>query len=405
MKKNVAVSIKNVSKTFHLPQDNRDSIKTKLIHALKGDKDEKSTYRALEKINFDIKKGEFIGVLGRNGAGKSTLLKIIAQIYQPTTGSVQVDGLLVPFIELGVGFNKDLSGRDNVYLNGAMLGFSRDQIDEMYDSIVDFAELHKFMHQKLRNYSSGMRVRLAFSIAIKADADILLIDEVLAVGDAAFRRKCHDYFNTLKRSDKTIIFVTHNMGEIKEYCDRAVLIEGGKTVFDGTPEEATEKYFELFNAGQASESEVDDDKQILINDVSASVSGDNLLIEASISNLTDKQFNDILMQFSIRRHNGRVVAGFDNKNIDEPFEIDLGPKESRVLAFESPNIIGSGDYLVNAAVLSSDEGDKLDDQQGSAQGSVMYDRKPNVASFSVERPGANTPIVLPASLSRSDRNN
>lgn len=391
MKKNVAVSVKKVSKTFHLPQDNRDSIKTKLIHALKGDKDEKSTYHALRNVDFEIKKGEFVGVVGRNGAGKSTLLKIISQIYQPTTGSVQVDGLLVPFIELGVGFNKDLSGRDNVYLNGAMLGFSRDQIDEMYDSIVDFAELHKFMHQKLRNYSSGMRVRLAFSIAIKADADILLIDEVLAVGDAAFRQKCHDYFSALKDSEKTIVFVTHNMGDIKKYCDRAIVIEDGMSAFEGYPEEAAEHYFQLFNHKPAS-NDSDEEKVITIENVDVSNSRESLIISADVVNRTDDHLYDLILQFSIRRQNGRVVAGFDNKNIDTPFEIDLTPKEKRRLVFESPNILGHGDYLVNAAILSSS-----DSQEAVGK---MYDRQAGAARFSIERDGANTPVVLPVSLSK-----
>lgn len=246
MSQDIAVSIQNVKKYFHLPHEKEDSLKFKVITAFKKKDKGHDVYKALRGISFDIKKGEFIGILGRNGAGKSTLLKIIAEIYQPTEGSINVHGKLVPFIELGVGFNPNLSGRDNVYLNGAMLGFTRKEIDEMYDSIVEFAELEQFMDQKLKNYSSGMKVRLAFSVAIKANADILLLDEVLAVGDAAFQRKCYDYFDSLKENKKTIIFVTHNMSAVRQYCTRAVLIEKGKVTLDSDPETVAEGYEELF---------------------------------------------------------------------------------------------------------------------------------------------------------------
>lgn len=244
----IAVSIKNVKKFFKLPHEKEDSLKFRVINIFKPKNKGHSEYKALNGITIDIKKGEFIGILGRNGAGKSTLLKIIAEIYQPTSGTITVNGKLVPFIELGVGFNPNLSGRDNVYLNGAMLGFTRSELDEMYDSIVDFAELHDFMDQKLKNYSSGMQVRLAFSVAIKANADILLLDEVLAVGDASFQRKCYDYFDSLKQHNKTIIFVTHNMGAVRQYCTRAVLIEKGKVAIDGSPDEVANAYDNLFRA-------------------------------------------------------------------------------------------------------------------------------------------------------------
>lgn len=244
--KNVAVSITDVKKYFHLPHEKEDSLKFKVINVFKKRDKGHDLYKALNGISLDIHEGEFIGILGRNGAGKSTLLKIIAEIYQPSEGSIKVHGKLVPFIELGVGFNPNLSGRDNVYLNGAMLGFTRQEIEVMYDSIVDFAELHKFMDQKLKNYSSGMKVRLAFSIAIKANADILLLDEVLAVGDAAFQKKCYAYFDLLKENKKTIIFVTHNMSAVRQYCTRAVLIEDGKIKVEGTPDEVAESYEELF---------------------------------------------------------------------------------------------------------------------------------------------------------------
>ena len=197
--------------------------------------------KVLDGINLEVKKGEFVGIVGRNGSGKSTLLKIIAGIYYPSAGDVWINGRLVPFIELGVGFNFELTGRENVYLNGAMLGFSNAEIDAMYDDIVEFAELKDFMDQKLKNYSSGMQVRLAFSIAIRAKGDILILDEVLAVGDADFQKKCNDYFESL-HGKQTVILVTHSMENVLKFCDRAVMIEGGKIVSEGSPSKVAKAY-------------------------------------------------------------------------------------------------------------------------------------------------------------------
>ena len=193
-----------------------------------------------------MKKGEFLGIVGRNGSGKSTLLKILAQIYTPDSGSIIVHGSLVPFIELGVGFNPELTGRENVYMNGAMLGFSNEEMDQMFDDIVQFAELAPFMDQKLKNYSSGMQVRLAFSIAIRARGDILILDEILAVGDAAFQEKCNQYFASLDKS-QTVILVTHSMENVREFCDRAILIDQGKIVEEGDPEVVADAYLKLFS--------------------------------------------------------------------------------------------------------------------------------------------------------------
>ena len=190
MSSNVAVKVDHVSKFFKLPTESTQSLRTTLVNRFRGIKGYKKQ-EVLRDISFEVEKGDFYGIVGRNGSGKSTLLKIISEIYVPEKGSVTIDGKLVSFIELGVGFNPELTGRENVYMNGAMLGFSTAEIDAMYEDIVDFAELHDFMNQKLKNYSSGMQVRLAFSVAIKAQGDILILDEVLAVGDEAFQRKCN----------------------------------------------------------------------------------------------------------------------------------------------------------------------------------------------------------------------
>ncbi len=203
---------------------------------------------ALRDISFEVKKGEFFGIVGRNGSGKSTLLKLLAGIYTPNEGSIQVAGKLTPFIELGVGFNHELSGRENVFLNGALLGFNRKEMTSMYDDIVEFAELERFMDQKLKNYSSGMQVRLAFSIAIRAKGAILLLDEVLAVGDAIFQKKCYDYFKELKKLKKTVILVSHDSNALQQFCDRAILIESGSIRREGKIGSVINEYTDLLNA-------------------------------------------------------------------------------------------------------------------------------------------------------------
>lgn len=241
----IAVRVKNLHKSFHLPTEQAFGLKQAIFNRLRGIKGYKEQ-KVLNGISLEIKKGDFIGIVGRNGSGKSTLLKILAGIYYPEKGEVTIDGNLVPFIELGVGFNPELTGRENVYMNGALLGFSNEEMNTMYDDIWDFAELKDFQDQKLKNYSSGMQVRLAFSIAIRARGDILLLDEVLAVGDAAFQQKCNDYFKSLKNSNQTVILVTHSMENVRKFCDRAILIENGKIVQDGDPNEVATAYTKLW---------------------------------------------------------------------------------------------------------------------------------------------------------------
>ena len=238
----VVLDVNHVEKWFKLPTEQASGLKQAFINWTKGIRG----YRmqtVLKDITFQVHQGEFFGIVGRNGGGKSTLLKIISQIYTPNRGSVTVHGKLVPFIELGVGFNPELTGRENVYLNGALLGFTREEVDAMYDDIVEFAELEDFMDQKLKNYSSGMQVRLAFSVAIKAQGDILVLDEVLAVGDEAFQRKCDDFFTNIRKDPtKTVILVTHDMGAVKRYCTRAMLIQDGEVKVIGDRETVAEQY-------------------------------------------------------------------------------------------------------------------------------------------------------------------
>ena len=243
--KNSKKFVKHVSKSFRLPTEQANGIKQAFVNWTKGIKGYKEQH-VLKDISFKVEKGDFFGIVGRNGSGKSTLLKIISQIYTPEKGTVKVNGTLIPFIELGVGFNPELTGRENIYLNGALLGFSKDEVSAMYDEIVEFAELEEFMDQKLKNYSSGMQVRLAFSIAIKAQGDILVLDEVLAVGDEAFQRKCDDFFSKIKKDKtKTVILVTHSMSSVRRYCNKAIMINQGEVASLGSIDEVVEAYTQL----------------------------------------------------------------------------------------------------------------------------------------------------------------
>ena len=228
------VEISKLTKSFKIPLEASSGIKQQLINILKGRKGYR-VFTPLKDISFTINEGDFFGIVGRNGSGKSTLLKTIAGIYTPNSGNVKVHGSLVPFIELGVGFNPELTGRENIFLNGALLGFSHEEMESMYSAIVEFAELEDFMEERLKNYSSGMQVRLAFSIAIRAHADILLLDEVLAVGDEAFQKKCYSYFDKLKREKRTVILVTHDMAAVERFCTKAAFIEDGHVKMIGKP--------------------------------------------------------------------------------------------------------------------------------------------------------------------------
>ncbi len=238
-----AVSVKDVAKTFRLPHQRFSTLKERLLHPTAARSHEKLT--ALEGVSFDVAPGEFFGIVGRNGSGKSTLLKCLAGIYRLDRGRIVVDGRISPFIELGVGFHQELAAHDNIVLNGVMLGLSPRAARERVEEVLEFAELKEFEDLKLKNYSSGMQVRLAFSVMIQLEADILLIDEILAVGDAAFQQKCFDVFFRLRDEGKTIVLVTHDMAAVERFCHRAVLLERGKVVDLGEPRTVADHYLQL----------------------------------------------------------------------------------------------------------------------------------------------------------------
>ncbi len=238
-----ALIVDGVSKDFRIPRERVNTLKERVLHPLRRSVME--TMHGLRNVSFGVEPGEFFGIVGRNGSGKSTLLKCLAGIYATDRGEIYVNGRLSAFIELGVGFNPDLAARDNVMINAAMLGLPSREARRRYDRIIDFAELHEFTELKIKNYSSGMLVRLAFSVMIQVDAEILLIDEVLAVGDAAFQQKCFDEFGRIRRSGTTVVLVTHDMSAVRRFCDRAMLLEAGRVVEIGEPDRIGQRYLDL----------------------------------------------------------------------------------------------------------------------------------------------------------------
>ena len=250
-----AIVLDRVSKSFKLPHQRYSTLKERALHPLRGRTFDE--LQAVKDVSVTIGRGEFFGIVGRNGSGKSTLLKCLAGIYQHDTGTVDVHGRLSPFIELGVGFNAELTARENVLINAVMLGLSRREARARFDEVIAFAELEEFVDLPLKNYSSGMSVRLAFSVAVQVDADTLLVDEVLAVGDAAFQQKCFEQFEQLKRDGKTIVLVTHDMSAVERFCHRAMLIERGDVLEIGEPHVIARKYNEL-NFGRLVHTQTED---------------------------------------------------------------------------------------------------------------------------------------------------
>lgn len=371
MENDIALKASKLSKDFQLPHERKSSLKELVLNFRK-----KTTYErlhALRGIDFEVKRGEFFGIVGRNGSGKSTLLKIIGGIYQPTKGHIQVNGTLTPFIELGIGFNPELTGRENVYLNGAILGLTHKEIVQKYQEIVDFAELEQFMDQKLKNYSSGMQVRLAFSIAIQAHNDILLIDEVLAVGDASFQRKCFETFKAVKQSGKTVIFVSHDMNAVREYCERAILIEGGKIISSGDPDTVANDYIQLLNTNDASsagkQSNRWGDMKATISDIKLEVTQKEILIDYTVN-------AKVAMQNPIF---GIIIKNLDNHHLFDSNtkwkHVDTGiikQGEKRRVQWSIPNVLKTGRYYLTVAAAYED-------------GLGYYDWQEGVKGFDVHR--------------------
>lgn len=363
MKKEIAVKVENLTKEFHIPTESSSGLKQKLINFLQGKKGYR-VFTPLKDISFEVEKGDFFGIVGRNGSGKSTLLKSIAKIYTPNSGAVHVNGKLVPFIELGVGFNPELTGRENVFLNGALLGFSRKEMEEMYDDIVEFAELGEFMDERLKNYSSGMQVRLAFSIAIRADGDVLLLDEVLAVGDEAFQRKCFEYFAKLKKQKKTVILVTHDMNSVTRFCNKAMLISEGEILTIGNikkvvrgyeklnqiqePEAAASVKKEKYNISRGTvHTKLNNSSKGLI-EVQA-----NTRLNFSVTIHPKIDMKDVFMGFTIQRSSGEYVYWYTTES-DRHIIDSLKSGVSKKIELSIQNIFGNGEYSVNINIKKND---------------------------------------------------
>ena len=241
MKKNVAISVKNVGMRFNLSQERVDNLKEYFIKMIKRDL-KYNEFWALKDINFDIKKGERLGVLGLNGSGKSTLLKVVSGVLKPSTGSVQTRGVIAPLLELGAGFSPEYTGRENIYLYGSVLGYSKDFLDEKFDEIVDFSELGEFIEVPVKNYSSGMKSRLGFSIATVVEPDILILDEVLSVGDKKFRVKSEKKVMSMFERGVTVLFVSHSLEQVQRICDKAIILDSGRLVANGPVEKVARIY-------------------------------------------------------------------------------------------------------------------------------------------------------------------
>lgn len=365
--KETIIKVSHLSKAFKLPYERSSSLKSTIVHFNKKGYE---VFHALSDVSFEVKKGEFFGILGRNGSGKSTLLKLLAEIYTPTKGSVAVDGTLTPFIELGVGFNPELTGRENVYLNGVILGLTEQEVSEKYDEIVQFAELERFMDQKLKNYSSGMQVRLAFSIAIQAHNTVLLIDEVLAVGDERFQRKCINVFNQIKKDpQKTVVFVSHDMGSVQRFCDRAIVIHDSKKIFEGSAADAIYEYKKL-NFPELLEQESTQkniektrwgNQRVAVQAVRAKEvrhkdgrHGIDIDIDIKVIDKT-LEGRPIVCGLGLWTYEGQNIAGPNSYDLSEPIIATTGTVHYRL----DRHVFNSGEYDITV-VLQDEDGETLD---------------------------------------------
>jgi ABC-2 type transport system ATP-binding protein len=358
-----AIVVDGLHKSFHIPTHRVDSLKERVVHPFAGR--EYRELHALDGISFEIGQGEFFGIVGRNGSGKSTLLKLLASIYRADAGRIRIAGRLAPFIELGVGFNQELTARENVLLNGVMMGLTPKEVRDRQDAVIDFAELHDFADLKLKNYSSGMLVRLAFSVMLEADADVLLIDEVLAVGDASFQQKCADAFHSMKEEGKTIVLVTHEMASVEEYCHRAMLLADGQIQFIGDPAEAGRDYLKLnFEAGGTSPTglgENGSDGARLIECHLEDEAGEEVASIESRSEIRLRTEVELLRETASAVHIGYVVTNANGLGVFEFGEL-MNPEDQaepfpagqrfRLLA-RIENRLAPGRYFVHVGVTSA----------------------------------------------------
>jgi len=351
----LAIQVEGLHKSFRIPTHRVDSLKERAVRPFSS-RDYRELH-ALNGVSFEVSKGEFFGIVGRNGSGKSTLLKLLASIYRADRGTIRMAGRLAPFIELGVGFNHDLTARENVVLNGVMMGLTPKEMRQRLDSVIEFAELGDFAELKLKNYSSGMLVRLAFSVMMEADADVLLIDEVLAVGDASFQQKCADAFHQMKAEGKTIVLVTHEMSTVEAYCHRAMLIGDGRIQRIGDPGEVGRDYLRLnFEGGDASAKVTSgtDDLRLLgvwLEDSSGKrvtnvESGEEILLRAEVELLHESP--GVQIGFTLTNEDGVGVFQFGTSTEEADGPIQAGQRVAVGVRVE--NLLTPGRYFVHCGV-------------------------------------------------------
>jgi ABC-type polysaccharide/polyol phosphate transport system ATPase subunit len=374
-----AVVVDGVSKRFRIPHERVHTLKETLLHPFR--RSGHDDLQALRSVSFAVQPGEFFGIVGRNGSGKSTLLKCMAGIYKVDQGDIYVNGRMATFIELGVGFNPDLAAHDNILLNAVMLGLSPSDARERVDRVIDFAELHEFKELKLKNYSSGMHVRLAFSVMIQVDADVLLIDEVLAVGDAAFQQKCFDEFHRLREERKTILFVTHDMAAVRRFCGRALALERGEIVAIGDPESVSDEYLKLnfpeeaLAASVTGEGDVEDQAAVILDAWFEDEDGvrHEYLPQGRPCGFRatvcfNREVDDPSFELMIRDEENRNVFGTSTTWADERTgTFAAGDQTTFGVSFE--NVFATGRYYATLQVA----------RRGGGQ--VLLDRRERVATF------------------------
>jgi ABC-2 type transport system ATP-binding protein len=351
----LAIQVEDLHKSFRIPTHRVDSLKERAVRPFSS-RDYRQLH-ALDGVSFEIHQGEFFGIVGRNGSGKSTLLKLLASIYRADAGKIRMAGRLAPFIELGVGFNHDLTARENIVLNGVMMGLTPKEMRRRLDAVIEFAELEEFADLKLKNYSSGMLVRLAFSVMMEADADVLLIDEVLAVGDASFQQKCADAFHEMKAAGKTIVLVTHEMATVETYCHRAMLIADGKIQHIGDPGEVGREYLRLNFEGEGSKAKTTsatDDLRLVDawlqrpdgERAKNFESGEEIAVAAEVEMLAESP--SVHIGFTLVNEDG--VGVFQFSTVTEESEGPLRPGSRVRVVNHIENLLTPGHYFLHLGV-------------------------------------------------------
>jgi len=385
-KNDIVIKIKNISKKFNIPTEKTNTFRSYFLNPFHRSKTK--TFRALKSISLNIKKGEFIGIIGDNGSGKSTLLKIIAGIYTPDKGEIIVNGKIVPFLELGVGFNPELSGRENIFLNGTILGMKRKFLEKKFNDIIEFAGLEKFMDLPLKNYSSGMQVRLAFSIAIQTKADIYLLDEILSVGDASFQEKCLDKVNELKSKGATIIFVSHSLETIKSFCSKVIWLDDGKIKSVGSADKVVSDYIQSIN--KETEKKKSKIKPEIKNQIIKKVeflkndkptyyfkTGDKFT--ARIYYYSDKKIKNPVFGVALYRDDGIHISGPNTKASGKKLKMIKGKGYINFIIDELQ--LKNGHYLFSIAIFDS-------------ECKKVYDSKDKAFDFRVKGGKQDTPYGL-----------